>query len=268
LPKTDPTLWKLLARAIAGLDADLGACPGADIHQAALHHGIGPLLHQRATEGTVTGLGPDTLNQLKSLHRIEAALDLWQNETARRVLDALANAGIDALLLKGTVLAHLHYPASHLRPRCDVDLFISETQVNAAADALAALGCQITGLAERKQSSRQFVAVLAGGPQNYTHFDIHWKLSNRVLFRESLRFDACLAEAQPVPALGARARALSNPDLLLHACIHRIAHGRNTERDRLLWLYDIHLLIEAMAPAQQAAFPARAKARPWSPSKR
>jgi len=32
------------------------------------------------------------------------------------------------------------------------------------------------------------------------------------------------------------------PQLLLHACIHRIAHGRNTMRNRLIWLYDIPLI--------------------------
>ncbi|MEE4243753.1 MAG: hypothetical protein V2I36_20005, partial [Desulfopila sp.] len=46
-----------------------------------------------------------------------------------------------------------------------------------------------------------------------------------------------------------------------HACIHRIAHGRGSERNRLIWLYDIHLLWNAMDEEQRAAFIKKALAK-------
>ena len=74
------------------------------------------------------------------------------------------------------------------------------------------------------------------------------------MFRSTLPFEECLKTSQPVPELGRNARTLSITDLMLHACIHRIAHGRNTERNRLIWLYDIHLLTEVMNEAEMDHF--------------
>ncbi len=85
-------------------------------------------------------------------------------------------------------------------------------------------------------------------------FDLHWRLSNRVLFRDALSFDECWARRQAVAPLGAQACALSDADLLLLACLHRIAHGRNTYRNRLIWLYDVHLLALALGEAGLTRF--------------
>lgn len=46
---------------------------------------------------------------------------------------------------------------------------------------------------------------------------------------------------------------------MIHACIHRIAHGRNTERNRLIWLYDIHLMAQAMSDTELDLFLERAR---------
>ena len=78
------------------------------------------------------------------------------------------------------------------------------------------------------------------------------------MFRRTLPFDECRQTSQAVPALGSNARTLSITGLLLHACIHRIAHGRNTEHNRLIWLYDIHLLVQAMSESEVSEFRARA----------
>jgi Uncharacterised nucleotidyltransferase len=55
-----------------------------------------------------------------------------------------------------------------------------------------------------------------------------------------LTCEEILPRAVPVPALGPSAMALGNVDALLLACIHPVMHHRNEER--LLWVYDIHLL--------------------------
>ncbi len=41
------------------------------------------------------------------------------------VLAALAEAGVETLLLKGTPLAYTHYPEPALRTRCDTDVLIA-----------------------------------------------------------------------------------------------------------------------------------------------
>ena len=167
-------------------------------------------------------------------------------------LDLLAGHRVPALLLKGTPVAHLYYDEPYQRVRCDTDLYINEEDVATTAGVLADHGYQVSGLGRRKYSSKQFGAVETSFQNVSNHFDVHWKLSNRVLFQAALPFEECHAERQPVPALGENAWTLSTTDLLLHACIHRIGHGRNTDRNRLLWLYDINLLWNGLDTAGQA----------------
>jgi hypothetical protein len=209
----------------------------------------------------VKGVSDTVGNQLAAVARSQAALDLLLNDSTRRFMDLVHENGIPALLLKGTPVAHLFYPETWLRPRCDTDVFISETDKKRAMELLRAHGYRVSGQLDRRYSSKQFVASINTFQQTYTSFDVHWKLSNRVLFQSTLPFEECLEQRQPVPALGEHAWTLSTMDLLLHACIHRIAHGRGTERNRLLWLYDIHLLWAALRNTGQDSFVEKALER-------
>jgi hypothetical protein len=261
LSNTNQTLWKALAKAISGEEISLEEFADEAVLNAAITHGIIPLLDHQLHQVTLAGLSDAVCAKLKRLSRSQAALDLLLNTSTRKILDLLAEHKIPALLLKGTPVAHLYYGKSYRRSRCDTDLYISEEDTQATADLLAEHGCQVSGLGKRKYSSKQFVASIVAFQEVQTDFDIHWKLSNRVMFRATLPFEDCYQNRQAIKALGPNAYALSAVDLLLHACIHRIAHGRNTERDRLIWLYDIHLLVEAMNEAELEQFKNKAKDR-------
>ena len=71
------------------------------------------------------------------------------------------------------------------------------------------------------------------------------KISNPHLFGGLLSFEELASRSREVfrwvPSL-ASARGLSHADALLIACIHRVAHHYDSER--LIWLYDLHLLLE------------------------
>jgi hypothetical protein len=195
----------------------------------------------------VRGLGDEDRDTLSKETRSHAAHDLLHNQATSQTLDLLKGANIPALLLKGAPIAFLYYGDSYLRPRCDTDIFIRPTDTNRAADILSSNGYQISGLGLRTHSSKQFSAFHPTGHGLGFSFDMHWKLSNRVLFNDILQFPECWQTRQPVPQLGCNAYTLSAAHLLLHACIHRIAHGRNTDRNRLIWLYDIHLITSAFS---------------------
>ena len=80
--------------------------------------------------------------------------------------------------------------------------------------------------------------------------DLHWKIANPHVFADAFTFDELAADAVPVSALGAEARGLSAPHAFVLACVHRVAHHDSSER--LIWLYDIHLLAGAMDQAAGA----------------
>ena len=62
------------------------------------------------------------------------------------------------------------------------------------------------------------------------------------------------SSAARLPCLASAPHALapSHGDALLLACMHRVAHHHDNER--LIWLYDIHLLRERMSRDEHAAF--------------
>ena len=74
----------------------------------------------------------------------------------------------------------------------------------------------------------------------------------------------------PLPALGPNARALAPVHALLFACIHRAGHAHaplfvdgiaHYGGDRLIWLYDIHLLVARMSAEDLDEFATLAAAK-------
>ena len=127
----------------------------------------------------------------------------------------------------------------------DTDLLVRKADMPSVTRVMRTLGYsrsnRTSGDLVMPQS--QFVKDNRGGLVQV--YDVHWKMALPILFADVLSFEEVLARAVDVPALGGRARALGRVDALLLACIHRVAHHRCD--DRLLWLYDIHLLANDLA---------------------
>ncbi len=242
MPDTHHPRVLLLATALSGRPIQVPRAV-TRLLKTALDHGVAAMLDRRTREGIVHGLTDKGRTTLNAAHRDTAAYGLMLTAATRKTIDLLAAADIPVLLLKGTPIAFRYYPEPYLRTRCDTDLFIRAVDTNMAAEVLASNGYRISGLNRRLYSSKQFIAASPLSRQGVTlSFDIHWRLSNRVIFNDILHFEECWKTRQLLPELGSNAYTLASPQLLLHACIHRIAHGRNTMRNRLIWLYDIHLI--------------------------
>jgi hypothetical protein len=82
--------------------------------------------------------------------------------------------------------------------------------------------------------------------------DFHWKISTESVFADLLDYEELARDSTGVPALGARARAAAPTHALLLACVHPAMHHRNLER--LIWLYDIHLLASRLPTSELEGF--------------
>ena len=102
-------------------------------------------------------------------------------------------------------------------------------------------------------------------PRGVTHnVDLHWRISNAQSFAWLFAFDELAAAAVPVPMLGASARRLGDVHALALALLHRAGNNQFIEAgfgDRLIWLYDFHLLVEAMTDDDLAQFRRLAEAK-------
>lgn len=217
---------------------------------------LGTLMHQRLTQsGTVDQWPASIRNALAAKARVAAGEELVRGAETRVVVDALASAGLRALLIKGTALAYSVYPMPASRPRDDTDLMIPVGHVGAARDVLASLGYAATNHCSELfsqcevQKRDRFGVVHA--------FDVHWKISTQPVFADVLTYHEMWPRAVAVPALGPAAAAPSATDALLLACIHPVMHHKNAER--ILWTFDAHLLASRLTQDDYRDFVQRAK---------
>lgn len=165
----------------------------------------------------------------------------------RPVLTAFETSGIRVVIIKGTGLAYDIYPSPELRPRGDTDLLIAEADLENVRTIMHGRGYT---------SPHTSGDTLAIRQQSFTRgghvYDVHWDVANSPVVRDALPFEELLARAIPIPRIAPNALAPSHVHALLLACIHRVAHHHDVER--LIWLYDIHLLREVMSADEQRRF--------------
>lgn len=212
-----------------------------DETRALVIHGVAPLVYSVAR-----------VPQLRAEAIRAAALEALRLDDVRNVLDALANAGVEALILKGTALAYDLYASPELRPRGDTDLLIASGDLGRARACFVALGFEEQPLVGDEHGTRQTAFMRAGASGVVHMYDVHWAVANTPLFASALTFDDLRGRARPVPRLGPHARGLSDVDALLLACIHRVAHHHDS--DRVIWLVDIALLRDRMSRAEHERF--------------
>lgn len=246
-------LDNLLAAAIAGDALATRRMASADPDAVCLrgeYHGVLPLIADR-----MAGLQdvPPELRSRLGLHAArQVATDLMQETEIRSMLAALNGAGIEALLLKGTHLAYAWYARPDLRPRVDTDILIPATAKALVAGALRGIGYEASANSGGDLVSYQAAFVRHRQGLRLHVVDVHWRIANPQVFASVLSFEELSRDAVAVPSLGPFARGLSAPHALLLACVHRVAH--HFDSNRLIWLYDIHLLASALNAAEWENF--------------
>jgi hypothetical protein len=208
--------------------------------QAARDHGVLPLVH---AAGVASRWDAELVAAMRPSAAAEAALAILNERELRRILETLASHGVTPLLIKGAHLAYTVYPSPDYRPRLDSDLLIGARDRETVARSLIADGYQpmahVTG--DVAFGQMQYERTDASGAAHT--LDVHWRIANPQAFADRLTYDELKRFAEPVSRLGPHAFAPSAPYALAIACVHRTAHHGTA--DRLLWLYDIHLLASA-----------------------
>ena len=214
------------------------------VWQAAQEHGVLSLCSHLLLQNTAREAIPPLFLEDLSKHTLHAAAgDLVQEYEVKQVLEELHGQGIFPLLMKGTPLAYIIYPQPHLRTRCDTDiLFAHKADAERAWGVVRQMGYKRPHSISGEFISSEFTCFKSGKLGVEHALDFHWKVSNNQLFTHTLLFDELQTESVPVPCLGEQAYALNSVHSLLHACIHLLSHTPYGDGDRLIWLYDIHLL--------------------------
>lgn len=224
-----------------------------DFLAGAAYHGVVPLVHDRLQRvpASAQGWPPRVLQACREDALGHAMWELHHRDRLTRVLAQLATINVPAVLFKGTALAYRNYPQAVLRVRSDTDLIIAPEARLAAEAVLEALGFnkQLDTGGDFVFHQASFISHVEGGGKHA--LDLHWRINNLELWSRLFSYQELLQRAGSVPQLGIAALAAGNVDALLLACMHRATHEQapyycdgnaRYGGDRLIWLYDIHLL--------------------------
>ena len=233
----------------------------ADFLERARYHGVLPLVYDRLQREPDSGQGwPQQV--LQACHEDALGHAMWElrhRDLLMRVLAQLAKIGVRPVLFKGTALAYSLYPARALRARGDTDLIISPGARRQASAALEALGFtkQLDAGGELVFYQASFIRHDERGGQHT--LDVHWRINNSELLSRLFDYQELFRNARPVPRIGPDALAAGRVDALLLACLHRATHHQAPyyvdavayySGNRLIWLYDIHLLAGGFSHAE------------------
>ena len=218
-------------------------------------HLLLPIADVLNRHGQLALFSPEASERVTHVRRIAAVSEAGERRTLGEVLSVLADADVDALLLKGAALSYTVYPLPWLRARSDVDLLVRPGSMQRVDAALSRIGFEAAREVSHPLITRQRHFARTRGLR--VAIDVHEALVNPPVLRTLPEFDALYSRAQVVRGLPVAAKGLSTPDALLHALVHRVAHHNSS--DNLLWLYDMHLLVRRMSAAEWVALTATAE---------
>jgi len=238
------------------------------IGKAAIRHGVETLLYSTLwPDDESMSRAPRTIPeplhaQLKQITRQQIAWDMLRQRDLSQILDQLSEAGIPYLLIKGAGLAYTHYRHSWLRDRCDTDILFPDQAAFERAWALL----EAAGFSRQNTLSGEFVGLQHScrrplGPANQQVLDCHIKINDYLFFAEAFDFAELYEYSVAVSQLAASARTLGPVHALLVACIHRVATLPLGDADRMIWLYDMHLLARSLSKNQWVEFFSLARER-------
>ncbi|HKY23493.1 MAG TPA: nucleotidyltransferase family protein [Vicinamibacterales bacterium] len=247
-PHQTTTVRESLCALLAGEEvrwSQIRAAP-ADFLASCAEHEVKGLVRSRLERLAHRAEWPREIHEDLAAHaHRDTALEMLRGAEISLVLADLAAVGIRPVLIKGTSLAYGTYEAPACRPRGDTDMLVRECDVEAAREAFARRGYAAT--IHCSDLFSQFEVQKVDRFDVVHAFDVHWKISTQPVFENLFTYDELLARSQPVLALGPNARGAGAVDALLLACVHPTMHHRNI--DRMLWIYDVHVLASALALA-------------------
>lgn len=167
--------------------------------------------------------------------------------TVATVLDALGEARIEAMPLKGTSLASRYYPAPATRPMVDIDLLVRHERAEQAFAVLERAGWRPV----KQVPARQLVgwAHAISFVREQTNLDLHW---NALWAQRTAEADRPFWEnATRIDHQGRAAWALAPTDELFHACMHGARRSQNAYSWAPLplvrWITDAFMIARAGA---------------------
>ncbi len=214
--------------------------------------GVLPLLYRRLdTRGELAQIPPDPRRVLQLGYYAAVAQTGLLYQQLQRLLAALC-AVTPVVVLKGAALGPALYPEPALRPLSDIDLLIPEGDLPAATAVLHSLGyAEVPELTPGINRLVEYHTRFDGGPGSNVTVEIHWRLvagaadwrsPSQAWFWQQREPWQPASITGPTASTGSVPSTLTPTAHLIYLAAHlMLQHGGAGAR--LIWLYDLHLLI-------------------------
>jgi len=207
------------------------------VQETAIQHGIIPLLYKRLKEEMEVLVPSEELMEFRKLFMANAVRNIRMTQQLLKVLDLLADAGVEAMPFKGPALAIQAYGDLSMRSFTDIDIVIHLYDFDQAYYLLSRSG-YLSGL---KHHQAIFLKK-TGIELSFTHpthfLDVHWAFAHKFMAL-NLDSDKLFEKSIFIQIDGNDIRSLSPEDTLILLCIH----GTNHRWFHLKWIADVIFLI-------------------------
>ena len=153
-----------------------------------------------------------------------------------KVLDLLADSGVEAMPFKGPVLAVQAYGDLSMRSFVDLDILIHANDLSRAYQILTDQGYILTDPGQT--SIERILRIIQQKDLRFSFHDdileLHWKIIER-LYAVPLDMDQIWDRSLPIFINGQKIKTLSPEDMVIVLCFHGLKHAwQNLE-----WLADL-----------------------------
>jgi hypothetical protein len=186
----------------------------------------------------------DFKKKIDSYYKHASAMTMFMDAEGLLVLRRLHAANIKVTVLKGFALANTLYNHPALRPRTDIDILIHPRDKEAIKGIFQSLGYYNPRGWEPKAIINQFSMKKPLSKGVNVLFDIHLKISNSKGIENILNYDELLTNADTSSLQNIN--LINQPYALIHATFHLLNHRAAGDLVKLIWLYDIYLIIEQL----------------------
>jgi len=188
--------------------------------------GLAGLLAARLTQTRPSGVPPQVMDELERLRRLSAQRSLRMAGQLLRILEAFEQHGIEALPIKGPVLAQDVYGDPTVRMSCDLDILVRPCAAAAAHRVLLENGFEDEGHHSARQlrrlgRERELHLRRRGGEPMV---DLHWRLATGYS-PNAFDTDRVFSNMRIMTLLGREVPTLGRTDQFLLSILHGSKHA-------------------------------------------
>lgn len=210
------------------------------VRETAKQHGIIPLLYKRLKEDMGDLVTQEGLSKFRNLFMANAVHNIRMTQQLLKVLDLLADAGVEAMPFKGPAIAVQAYGDLSMRSFCDLDILIHEKNFDIVYILLTKNGYKpfipIDSELKKKFIILQKDFSFSG---HGIQLEVHWRIAERFL-TIPLNMEQIWDQKKSIPLSNREILTFSPEDVLILLCIHGSLHFWQ----ELKWISDLNYLIK------------------------